>query len=801
QKTQFFGESFQTHSNLAYLQANSIKRLLRTMEQKVLLLLLLAALANAGPLTSRHRGGGCALSCPRAAQPPAYSVGRAYTFDYSTDMRAHIRGATEESAGLQLSARVVFDFLAPCEVAMRLSNIRVQELDPAGEAWLDSPQQARFEQELTASDAHFAFANGLVGDVCAEVAEPDWVLNIKKAMIGLLQNSNTEQRDGFEGVETDISGRCKVTYNVQQDSSKGASVTKVTDLMSCPDQQKVRSSFQSSSYRTSARIQSMPLTRANRTCRAQYDTSGHLKSSVCSEEHLFRPFSTETAGAVTTVQQKMTFVGTGGIVRIAHDHVFQRSKLEYQHHDFKQTSENPVENVRSVLSSLCDLGTAIGPKTPVLFNELIYRLKELTTEQLVTMRRDVEGFSVCRRNNQMAKQFFFDALPAVTTPAAVQMMNGLIASGQVSNTEADAWLTSLAFVQDPSKEMLESLLPLLQVEEPRTQAQLGITAVVNQYCSSRTRCETETVVKSVGAALQRLIGSDCSTGDRRTLLVALKAIGNAGHLTELLPNLARCANKESNLMEVRVAAIEALRRTPCSVDRRPLLRLIRNMDLDSELRITAYLGLMACPTIEVFDTVRELLTAESSNQFASFMWTHLTNLLETSDPHKQDIRLIVEDVKLKKQYDMDKLKFSRNIEKSFFSNYLNAGAKVESNLIWSQKSFLPRSATLNMTLDLFGKSLNFLEVGGRVQGMEVLLEKYLGPKSNKSNETDTNTQLAQLDETFKLIEEKIGGNLDIKIFGHQVAFLDLWKEDMEISGSNILKLLNSLRQMREINCT
>jgi hypothetical protein len=38
------------------------------------------------------------------------------------------------------------------------------------------------------------------------------------------------------------------------------------------------------------------------------------------------------------------------------------------------------------------------------------------------------------------------------------------------------------------------------------------------------------------------------------------------------------------------------------------------------------------------------------------------------------------------------------------------GIGLDSNLIFSQKSYLPRSAMLNLTLDLFGESINVFEV-------------------------------------------------------------------------------------------
>ena len=39
---------------------------------------------------------------------------------------------------------------------------------------------------------------------------------------------------------------------------------------------------------------------------------------------------------------------------------------------------------------------------------------------------------------------------------------------------------------------------------------------------------------------------------------------------------------------------------------------------------------------------------------------------------------------------------------------------------------------MNLTVDMFGHSVNLLEVGGRVQGLEYLLDTYFGPSSEDS---------------------------------------------------------------------
>jgi hypothetical protein len=171
------------------------------------------------------------------------------------------------------------------------------------------------------------------------------------------------------------------------------------------------------------------------------------------------------------------------------------------------------------------------------------------------------------------------------------------------------------------------------------------------------------------------------------------------------------------------------------MQRRDILSLFRNKDEDSELRIAAYLAVMECPSNSVLALVKQTLESEEINQVGSFVWSHLTNLMEASSPHKQEIRAILEDDALKREFDMDKRKFSRNYEGSVFLEKLNTGATLESNLIWSSKSFIPRSAMVNLTVDLFGQSVNLFEVGGRVEGLEYFMESYFGPNGYFSDNT------------------------------------------------------------------
>lgn len=79
--------------------------------------------------------------------------------------------------------------------------------------------------------------------------------------------------------------------------------------------------------------------------------------------------------------------------------------------------------------------------------------------------------------------------------------------------------------------------------------------------------------------------------------------------------------------------------------------------------------------------------------------------METSSLHKQALKDILNNEYLKKEFNMDRRKYSRNYETSFFSEKFGLGATGESNIIWSSKSFLPRFVKYNFMHDHYFHSL------------------------------------------------------------------------------------------------
>lgn len=156
------------------------------------------------------------------------------------------------------------------------------------------------------------------------------------------------------------------------------------------------------------------------------------------------------------------------------------------------------------------------------------------------------------------------------------------------------------------------------------------------------------------------------------ILITLKAIGNAGRPESAEKVLLKCAVNLEAPVNMSIAALEALRRLPCNNEiTEQLLHIYGEHDLDVEIRIAAYLALMKCPSPEVFKRVAEILKNEVNNQVGSFVWSHMTNAMESTEPvhglpQAEMMKDALSGMKLR-EFNLNRLRFSRAWEGSFYS--------------------------------------------------------------------------------------------------------------------------------------
>ena len=182
-----------------------------------------------------------------------YKSGQEYIYEYETDTKLWINDVSEESKSeMELKTTVIITRLGECKFLLRL-----QDSSLTGDSIDSDPNLI---QQLNDNVAVFEFnSEGEIdSDISFGTNDLAWSRNIKRGIISAFQirsEKNLRKLDELSDsnekstvvYETDVLGRCRTTYELDQDnyeSGKSLRLIKRKSLHAC-DSNYVRSTFSS----------------------------------------------------------------------------------------------------------------------------------------------------------------------------------------------------------------------------------------------------------------------------------------------------------------------------------------------------------------------------------------------------------------------------------------------------------------------------------------------------------------------------------------------------------------------------
>ncbi|XP_062444584.1 uncharacterized protein LOC134147453 [Rhea pennata] len=666
---------------------------------------------SGGSLESLRHGASCFAECV-GHSALYFPKGARYSYRYSTVTTTFLQGSIYKSSGVSLESTVTIVALGRCQMVLKMQDVQIKKTLASREESLKEMDSLR--EILEQHPLHFSFYDGKILKLCPVRSEQTWALNIKRGILSILQTSQASTAGGIIE-EMDILGICPTKYQ-----RKGPILVKTRDLNLCSHRYSGFTSVQSVALPQSSEQQILS---SELEC-IQSFKDGILAEAKCTESNLVMPFSKKGSGAKTKTQSslKLFQVEAETLYKKVDSEDLYVTNMLYER---EQTERQfTVDEVTELVQKLC-LAHSVRLETADIFMTLVFELRHLSLKALKALWR--RSSFKCRDNWQP----LIDALPSCATEACVLLMKEIIASGEVEEDRVESFLWSFSFIPKPTSGMIESLAPLLQSPEASQSSFLGVTALVHRFCSAHQSCDGVPAVQSVMRTLSEFLGGNCTVQDSeglKQMQLVLKAIGNAGlAAASLTPVLSFCASLKSNPVEIRLAAIQAFRRIPCSVRNAVLVQLYQATSDEVEIRIASYYIAMQCPSEELFKQVQKTLQKETSSQVGSFVRSHLSELMETNDPLKEHFRDSIPDDILSKDVDWEAWKYSSYSDVTFHT--AGAGANMETSVVFSPASFLPRSVVTNLTVHLMGQAINLLEVGVRLENAEVLMQKIFGQKS------------------------------------------------------------------------
>ncbi|CAG7726200.1 unnamed protein product [Allacma fusca] len=742
-----------------------------------------------------------------------------------------------------------------------------------GHIFTNDPSQS-LGKSLEEFPLRFSYADGVIEEICPDPADSASALNIKRGLLSAFQNTMRRLDLEYKGEETDVHGRCKVEYGLGLATSSSLTLVRRKDIKSCGDMFGVSSAVRGVSYVFGTRQESMPAVSSVSQCEQVVDRN-LLSAISCEESHQLKSLSRGAAGVVTRILQKLDLItvftpertpplngtsdggegegeggeggeGEGGEVETEVDpidedptgmsfnvmtvrslpanlalvisretggEIHKRDSLlfENRYGVLGPTSSNDLQTAKKALSDFClSVKNEVKQTSGKLFESLVSILRGLPYPEMTTLTK--EATEICQGDRLP----FDDALEATGTNASVAVITERILKKDASPATIESWVASLTYISKPDLPLVSSAVRIILKRDEFPQILLSFSSLANSYCRTDPQCSSKKPIAILTKLYERYFDlTKCvakKPKDVEQIIMYLKGIGNFGMFSPGIHQAINLCVSNNPHMEVRIAAVESYRRMQCTFDTSILNKIFLNPEEDSELRIQAFLSIMRCPTYSTVRYIREVLVNEQVNQVGSFLWTYIKNLQETSLPSKAELQGLVADEKLGKKFSTDVRKFSRNFEISTFYDDLNFGVGVESNLIYSQNSYVPRSSSVNLTVDLFGESINVFEATVRLESFEHYVESIFGPNGKLSSTELYNivssfrekravpskrklrTLSLEYDAMRRYYSDPIA-SLSLKTFGNEIMYK---RKVGVVEQSELLKSLNPLEYLKRL---
>ncbi|CAH0764921.1 unnamed protein product [Diatraea saccharalis] len=649
----------------------------------------------------------CSLGC-KGGTSTTFLTGHKYNYGVEGTVSIYLTSADKQETSVKLVGQAVVTSIGNCVNELRVQNVLIS--GPDGKKFSSPPG---IDKPIL-----FTLQDGKTGpEICAEDQDTRRSLNIKRAIISLLQ---TEQKSS---TQTDVFGVCPTDVSSSKEGS-AVLVHRTRDLSACAFREQGKNDLITAVYNPTAEVKSTQVLQSVLNVESKVN-NGIPEKVAANEEYLYMPFSVGENGARAKVHTKLTLTGKSQGGAAANKCSETRSIIFENPHGVVASTSNYNTAFNTVKETAKAVGTEANSKSAGLFAQLIRILRTTSKDDLVKIFNQV-------KNNKVEKRVFLDGLFRAGTGPSVEATVAILKQGQLSNIEEEIFYLTLAGARHATDESVKAVASLVDRSKNK-KVYIGVGALAGVYCREHN-CHGGDASGVVDLSQKFGAKLNCRAKGKRAedeAVFILKGIRNIRHLEDsLVDKVIRCATDAGVKQRVRVAALEAYTADPCSAKiKKSGLDIMKNRQLDSELRIKAYLAVIACPCGTSANEIKRLLDTEPVHQVGRFITSSLRHIRASTNPDKQLARQHYSLIRTPNKFNVDDRKYSFYREASFEVDALGVGGSVEETVIYSQDSFLPRSASLNLTVGIFGQNYNVLEVGGRQGNLDRVAEHFLGPRS------------------------------------------------------------------------
>uniref|UniRef100_A0A4W3HVM9 Vitellogenin-like n=1 Tax=Callorhinchus milii TaxID=7868 RepID=A0A4W3HVM9_CALMI len=736
---------------------------------------------------------------------PNFSSKTTYIYKYEGVILTGLPEKDLARGGLKIICKVQISSMGQKIHLLKIISPQIQEYSGI---WPKAPFRPaqKLTRRLTADlnkPVKFEYNRGRVGNIYAPADLPENILNIYRGILNILQISIKKTQNIYDLQEMGVEGICHTSYLIQEDKKAGQiTITKSKDLNNCQEKASKTMGIPFTQFCESCQLKGKNLRSfSTYTYTMQTKQGGAEIVEVNSHEtHQFTPFNEFDGGVLMEARQHLIFLdSTSQSLPTTSYHMENRGTLTYQFsnellqmpvHLFK-TSNNDTQIIEILENLVQNNQEKAHSDAPSKFLQLIQLLRSATYQSIQTIWKKKAPRPEYRR-------WILDTLPSVGTIEALTFVKTKIEEGALTQFEAAHILLFMLHSITPDCHGVDNATVLLyspyiqRTAFLRRITLLAYGSLVKKYCGTIQVCAEETL-----QPLHKLLVEASSKSNEDDIVLALKAIGNAGHpasikrIQKFLPGFGTGAAALPT--RIQREAIMALRNIAALQPRKVeeiTIQLFMNPKNHPEIRMMAFVVLFETkPSMASVAIITDSLIKETNLHVASFTYSFMKALVETSLPdlHSVATACNIAIKRLSPKCDQLSYRHSKALHFDTFKDKLLAGLEADFYLINNGASILPTSALAKFKVYGLGGTAGFLEVGIQAEGLHEAIQKSSSPERKQPQSDKSQRIMKRLSGWKSLPTTKPLGVAYIKLFGQEVAFVELNKNDIQ----EALKLFNN----------
>ncbi|XP_015826097.3 vitellogenin 3, phosvitinless [Nothobranchius furzeri] len=582
----------------------------------------------------------------------------------------------------------------------------------------------------------FEYTSGHIGDIHASADTSTTVINIVRGILNFFQVTVKTTQSIYELEEYGIHGKCQSNYAIEEDEdTKVWNITQVVDVTNCKEKAAIHKGMVTAVEDKLSKERGESVVSTMRYVYTVKPTAegGLITKAHGLERQFFSPFNVKGGTFEMQAMKELELLGvsntvgtiTSGPMESKGNIVYKFTDVDVHFPIMMQNLDNPMPKAVELIKHLADDNLySIADTTTEDIMKVYQLMKVIPYEELELMWKQ---FS----QNPEYRRWFLDLTFEIGDAKVLRFLESRFQARDLSPTEA--WQTFLMTIEhlQATPELVEKAKAFLKMPFSKSNTYLWHTVVLSygslvyKHCAYYTPCPVTAVQPLLDMATDAL-----RRGEKDEMVLALKALGNAGHpgsiktIIRFLPGVA--ATPVDLPLHVESAAVQAMRliavRDPHTVQDITMSLLLQNK-LSAEIRMLAFMILFDTkPSMAVVSTVTMHLLDEEDLHVGSFAYSYLQGLARswTPDNHFLSTASSVAMKILAPRFARFSYNYSKARHADWFSDKFLVGAASEFFMLKSANHILPTEIMAKGKFHIIGRIIQLMELGIRVDGLKDL---------------------------------------------------------------------------------